>query len=127
MVSSIMELICLWTVSSLADGAVCIFFSFLTDGVVRFYCSLIYLRMVSSIFYCSLIYLRMVSSVLELICLWTVSSLADGGVCIFFPFLMDGVVCFGINNCLWMVSSLPDGAVCIFFSILTDVFVCILL
>jgi hypothetical protein len=45
-------------VSSLADGAVCIFFSFLTDGVVRFYCSLIYLRMVSSIFYCSLIYLR---------------------------------------------------------------------
>jgi len=35
MVSSVLELICLWTGSYLADGAVCIFFSFLTDGVVR--------------------------------------------------------------------------------------------
>ena len=34
-------------------------------------------RMVSSVFYCSLLILRMVSSVLELICLWTVSSLFD--------------------------------------------------
>jgi hypothetical protein len=28
---------CLWTVSSLADGALCIFVSFLTDGVFRFF------------------------------------------------------------------------------------------
>ena len=34
-------------------------------------------RMVSSVFYCSLLILRMVSSVLELIYLWTVSSLFD--------------------------------------------------
>ena len=57
---------CLWTVLSLVDGAVYIFFSFLTDGVVRFFfggggCKYnsTYLWMVSSVFYCSLTYLRM--------------------------------------------------------------------
>ena len=44
-----------------ADAAVCILFSFLTDGVVRILLSLIILWMVSS--------------VMELICLWTVLSL----------------------------------------------------
>jgi hypothetical protein len=60
-----------------------------------FYCSLTYSRMVSSVFYCSLTYSRMVSSVLELICLWTVSSLFD--------FMSaDGVVRFELN--WWTVS-----------------------
>jgi len=42
------------------------------------------------------------------------SSLADGDVCIFFSFLTDGVVPFGINNCLWTVSSIADDVVCIY-------------
>jgi len=58
---------------------------------------------------------------------YTVSSLADCAVCIFFSFLTDGVVRFGINNCLWTLSSLADGAVCIFFPFLTDGVVRILL
>ena len=57
MVSSVLELIyCLWTVSSLADGAVYTLFSFLMDGVLRFGIN---------------------------DCLWTVSYLADGAVCIY--------------------------------------------
>ena len=61
-------------------------------------------------------------------CLWTLLSLADGSVCIFFSILIEGVVRillyltlftdgfvrFEINICLWTVSSLTDHAVYIY-------------
>jgi hypothetical protein len=99
-------------VSSLADGVVCIFFSFLTDGVIR-----------------NLLYLNLFTDVVRFginNCLWTMLSLADGAVSfladsvvrisLLFTLFADGVVRFVINNCLWTVSSLADGVLCIFFN-----------
>ena len=81
---------CMWTVSSLADGALCIFVSFLTDGVFRFF-------MQFNLFTDGVVRILLqfnlftdVSSVLELICLWTVSSLFD-------YMSADGVVRFEFN------------------------------
>ena len=100
MVSSVLKLICLWTVSFLADGAVCIFFSYLTDDVVRFGINL-FVDGIVPCRWCRLhilfIFNGWCRSFLELISLWTVSSHADDAVCIFFSYLTDDVVRFGIH------------------------------
>ena len=64
----------------------------------------------------------MVSSVLELIivCGWCRPLQMVPSAYIFFSFLTDGVVRFGINNCLLTVSSLVDGSLCMFFSFISD-------